>query len=118
MHFSLETSASPATPNSVSSRVEHEIPIQSNYEKLVGLDPLGGDQADDSPYSRLEKELPDTTQEVECETTIEEPEVTKLGCRHLPEEGDSVALDGFIEELLHDFEADEGLEFDVDQGTD
>ena len=44
---------------------------------------------------------------------IEEPEVAKLDCRHLPEEGDSVALDVFIEELLHELEADEGFEFPV-----
>ena len=44
---------------------------------------------------------------------VGEPELAKLGCRNLPEEGDSVALDAFIEELLHEFEADEGFEFPV-----
>ena len=44
---------------------------------------------------------------------IEEPEVAKLGCRHLPEEGDSVALDAFIEEPLQELEADEEFEVPV-----
>ena len=45
-----ETSASLAAPNSMASQVEHETPIQSNLEKLVGLDPSEYDQVDDSPY--------------------------------------------------------------------
>ena len=53
---------------------------------------------------------------------MEQPEVAKLDFCHLPEEGDSVALDAYIKELLHELEADEGfkfpvkeLEFDVDE---
>ena len=53
----------------MNSRVEPKTPIQSNYEKLIRLDPSEGDQADDSPYCRPDKELPDTTHEVECATT-------------------------------------------------
>ena len=44
---------------------------------------------------------------------FEEPEVAKLHCRHLREKGDSVALDAYIEELLHELEADKGFEFPV-----
>ena len=39
--------------------------------------------------------------------------MANLDCRHLPEEGDSVALDAYIEELLYELEADEGFEFIV-----
>ena len=49
----------------------------------------------------------------------------KLDCRHLHEEGDSLALDAYIEKLLDEMEADEGfefpvkeLEFDVDEALD
>ena len=85
MHnISSETRASPATPNSMASRVEPEVPIQSNCEKLVELDPSEGGQADDSSYSRPGKELPDTTQELECATTSEALK-ENIEIRQLPE---------------------------------
>ena len=103
--------------------MEPEIPAQSNFEKLVGLDSSEADEADDSPYSRPEKELPDTTQEVECATTSEDLKVANIEIRQLPEECDLGALGAYIEEPLRKPETDEGdelsskeLDFDVDDG--
>ena len=44
---------------------------------------------------------------------VKELEEAELDCRHLPEEGDSLALNAYIEKLLDELEADEGFEFPV-----
>ena len=106
-----ETCASLATPNSMTSRVEPENPSPSNCEKLVGLNPSECDQADDSPYPKPDKELSDTTQEVESATTSEDLKVANIEFGQLPEDGDLVALDVYIEELPQVLDTDEELKF-------
>ena len=75
------------------------------------MEPSESDQTDDSPYPRFEKELPDTTQEVEKATTADDIKVANIDFRQLPEDGDLVALDVYNAKLLQVLDTDEELEF-------
>ena len=110
-HTNPETSASPATPNSIASRREPEIPIQSNCEILVGWDSSVPDQADGRHCHMSGEELPSTAQEVEDAMTWKGFEMGDAEPGQLPEEGDVGALDAYIEEPLPELETDEGYEF-------
>ena len=80
----------------MASRVEPGIPIQSNCEKLVGLNPSECNQADERPYPRPGKERPGTIQGFESATASEDLKVANIEFCQLPEDGDLVALDVFL----------------------